>query len=762
MPTAPEPKDVRDAYSEYMNEWADIREESSVDRRYAAGDPWDKQDRLKREEAGRPCISLDELNQYLNQYNNTLRQNKRAIQVIPKGSGANDEDATRRENIIRGIENECNAQEAYITMAENAAMSSYGYLLLGTAYRDDVADDEEADERLFEQKITITRVANPDMILLNPGFEKADASDVEDGFVLKRIKRAEFSRKYPNADKQSFTPDDLRQAKDWISEKDLQIAEYWKIHKTPKKLLLLRHKQEGQEILVPVWADDLEGRKPPKDEVARERMVEIKKVVQYITNGLEILDEIDWMGSRIPIISCFGKELWLDEGSGAKRKLLSMIRLARDPQMLFAYMCTQEAEEAKMTPKSPFMGAKGQFESARASWEMILEQPFAFIEYDTVLDAAANGGALPPPARLPWSPNFQSYEIAKDSIRRSIQAAMGISPLPTAAQRDSEKSGVALERISTQESIGSFHFTDNFDRALQNLGWQVNELITPIYDTAREVPVQKADGKSAVLQIIGNSSHPLKDDGAYELQGLPANQDGSPVEHLHTGKGEFDVTISTGPSYQSQREQASEFVDHLIANWQQLGIPAPLAQKILALGIKLKDIGPIGDAIQELLDPPSDMSQWPPAAQAQFSQLQAQLQALQTENAALHQDRAARVLEQQTKLQLKDKEIAAKGAADAADHMVRMSEADKDRETKLEVAEIGTKAQSLQERLKLFNDLVKQFHDQAHDLGMLAQQHAQGMEMAQQNAATQAQSQAADQSFQAQQAQGGAPAAPAQ
>src|SRR5277367_5079689 len=239
MPTSPTTKEIRDCYSEFMNEWQSIREEAAIDVRYVAGDPWDKEDRLKREEAGRPCISLDELNQYLNQYNNTLRQNKRAIQVIPKGSGANDADATRRENIIRGIENESNAQEAYVTMAENAASRSYGYLLLGTAYRDDATDESEADERMFEQKITISRVANPDTILLNPGFEKADASDVEDGFVLKRIKRSDFARKYPDAQKQSFTPDDMKQAKDWISEKDLQIAEYWKIHKTPKKLLLL-------------------------------------------------------------------------------------------------------------------------------------------------------------------------------------------------------------------------------------------------------------------------------------------------------------------------------------------------------------------------------------------------------------------------------------------------------------------------------------------------------------------------------------------
>jgi len=741
MPTAPEPKEIRQAFSDYENDWKDIREEAATDMKYVAGDPWTKEDRAAREDAGRPCISLDELNQYLNQYNNSLRQNKRGIQVIPKGNGANDEDATRRENIIRGIENESNAQEAYITMAENAASRSYGYSLLRTEYRDDYQEGEEPSIELFDQRIVIQRVANPDTILLNPHFEHAAAEDVEDGFVCKRIKRSEFARKYPDADKTSFTGADMKEAKDWIGEKDLQIAEYWKMHKTPKKLVLLK----GPNGLMTVWDEDLKrAGKPSGIEVVTTRMVEVKNVMQYPTNGLEILDEIEWAGTRIPIISCFGKELWVDEGSGAKRKLMSMVRLARDPQMLFAYMCTQEAEEAGMTPKTPFIGAKGQFESARQVWEMINKQPYSFVEYDVVLDSVS-GANLPPPNRLPWTPNFQEYEVAKDSIRRSIQAAIGGVPLTTAAQQDQEKSGVAIERIETQMSVGSFHFQDNFDRALQNLGWQVNELIAPIYDNQREVPIEKKDGTHDTLHIVGNTSHPLDDEGQYDVQGIPTDEEsGEPVEHMHTGKGDFDVTISTGPSYQSQREQASEFIDHLIANWQQLAIPAPLANKILALGVKLKDIGPIGDAIQEILDPP-DPNNMPPQAQAAIAQLKAQLQELQIENAALHQDRAARVLEQQTKLQIEDKKIAAQGSADAADHAVRMSEADKDRETKIAVAEITTKAQNLNERLSALETLMQQFHQQAHESGMQAVEHEHAQNLAQQQAQQAAQSQAADQ-----------------
>lgn len=734
-----------------MSDWQSVRDEGKVDMRYVSGDPWDPDDRAQREDAGRPCISLDELNQYLNQYNNNLRQSKRGIQLTPKGSGANDKDAMRRENIIRGIENRSNAPAgAYIVAAESAAARSYGFSVIRTEFEDD---------KSFNQEILIKPVLDPDTILIDSGYEKPDASDIKKGFILKRIRKADFKRRYPKAEKISFTPEDSRGDKrPWIGDKDLQIAEFWMVHETPRTLLLVNDPKVGETI---IWEDELKDGirrdargniKKGAIQVIREREVMTPDVVQYLTNGLEILDEIPWAGSRIPIISCFGKELWYDDGDGSKRHLLSMVRLARDAQMLFAYLSTQEAEEAGMTPKAPFQGAKGQFESAREQWELINKQPIAFIEYDIVVDGA-QGAVLPPPARPQWTPNFQVYEIAKDSARRSIQSAMGITPLPTAAQRNNEKSGIALEKIETQESVGSFHFQDNFTNGyLHNMGWQLNELIEPILDTAREVPIEEADGTHGTLHVVGITSHPIDDDGNYDDPQLPEGVNG---EHLHTGMGDFDVTISTGPSYQSQREQQSEFVDHLIANWQELGIPPAIGVKILAIGIKMKDLGAMGDAIAELLNPP-DPNNMPPAAQAAIAQLNGQVQQLTNENQALHMERAAKLLEQQTKVQIETlkgqhmldaktidyitqivkAELAKGSKADAT-----QSQLDADRE----LAMLGFQQDRAKQALDNQHDATMQHSDQAHEVALSGVQHERAKELGVQQGAIAAQSQASDQ-----------------
>src|SRR3977135_1873628 len=111
-----------------------------------------------------------------------------------------------------------------------------------------------------------------------------------------------------------------------------------------------------------------------------------------------------------------------------------MVRFARDPQIWYDYLATQEAEQAKKVPKIPFVGAVGQFQTDKDAWATCTDIPRAYLQYDIVIDGAT-GTILPPPEFAQYSPNFQEFEVAKDSAGRSIQAAMGISALPTAAQR---------------------------------------------------------------------------------------------------------------------------------------------------------------------------------------------------------------------------------------------------------------------------------------------------------------------------------------
>jgi hypothetical protein len=143
---------------------------------------------------------------------------------------------------------------------------------------------------------------------------------------------------------------------------------------------------------------------------------------------------------------------------------------------------------------------------------------------------------------------------------------------------------------------------------------------------------------------------------------------------------------------------------------------------MLAIAVKLKNIGTFGDEIADLLSPP-DPNNLPPAAKAILAQMNAQLQQAQQEVMQLKLEKLGKVTEFKGKMELAKQE-----------HVTRMTEADKDRETKLAVAEVSTKMQSVSERLAMIHDLMQQFHDQAHELGLQMQQHDQAKELAAQQA----------------------------
>jgi hypothetical protein len=282
-------------------------------------------------------------------------------------------------------------------------------------------------------------------------------------------------------------------------------------------------------------------------------------------------------------------------------------------------------------------------------------------------------------------------------------AAMGISPLPTAAMRATEKSGVAIQKVQQEQALGSYHFIDNFERAIARCG-RIIETWLPIYDQGvKQVALCDLEGKRKVVTI----NQPVM------------NPQTGQVEHYPVEEGEHDVTVSVGPSNASQRDMAQEQLAALVQNLQPLVaaqvIAPPQAAQLLAQSIQMMQLGPIGDKMVETISPQQGGPPVPPQAQqamaqaqTQVQQLTATLQQLQQENAVLQQERQARVIDNQGRLEIE-----------------RIKS-----ETQIAVANINTTAQVLQERIDAIHALMKELHAGAHERGLQAATHAHEKHMA--------------------------------
>lgn len=670
---------------EYAKEyWKDIYEDGKDDTKFVALEQWDTRERDARKEAVRPCLVMDEINQNLNQVINSIRQNKRAIKVVPRGFGANDKTAELRGDLIREIEYKSHAQSAYITGFQSICIAGYGGWVIRRRY---------VSEKGFDQEIVIERIQNAESSYPDPDSKKSDFSDAKWWFLLDLIPRSEYKERFPKATIVDFDAEQYKVYSSWITEQTIQVAEYWEVTEEDRELYLVTlpqtHDGKGGGVM-PMFEDELpEGFDPngkDKESIRAQRTSQKTVVKQHITNGVEILETNDEPGKFIPIIWGTGKELYVETQAGTKRKLMSMVRGARDPQRMLNYYATAAAEMTGMMPKVPWIAAHGQLVNPE-NWQLSNVSPVTVLEYKPKVDGIDE--ILPPPQRVPLDAlPIEKMEIGKESCRRSIQAALGMNPLPTNAQKINDKSGVALKQIDDEEDRGTFHFVDNFEMMLEHSGRVINDKIPYVYDGQRTIGLRNG-----------------KDD--HRTQEVNTNDD--PNTSLVVG--EHEVTISTGPSFQSEREQANEFVKTIIPEMENIIADQPTRAKLLALLVQTQNIGPIGDEIVKLLNPEDNTQATIQNLQSQLATANQMAIGLKTENDTLYAEKKGQIVQKEYEVKMKQM----------------------DNETKLAIAEIQTKAQIDHERDSIVADIMGklniQMRDQIHEITMAAldQQHQKEM-----------------------------------
>ena len=619
-------KELRERRIHAASVWDEIQAEAKKDRLCAAGNPWEALDpsgMKARKAAGRPYLALDELNQYLNQTINAERANPRGISFAPTGNGANDAGAEFYQNHTREIEYRSHAQMAYCTAFDNAVTASYGWLRITT---------KRAHVRTFDHDLWVEPIVNSDQVLPDPDAIWPDSRDVKFLFYIEPWQVTEFLRRFPHASIRNFSQEIRSLAGNWIDRDQINVAEYWSLESYTRKLI----GYQVPAVMIPgqppqpptqgmVLEDELEdGKLPEGVENIREEEVDDTRVKAWITNGLELLEEIDWKGKYIPFVSCFGKALYVDDGGGSRRKLVSLTRLARDPYMLYCYLRTAEAEAVGASSRAVWSIYEGQAfkpdEIAKAN-----KEPVPYVQWRLRTADTPPGQILPKGEKISWDPPLQNMEAMADAIKRAIQAAMGIMPLPNPMQEQNQKSGVALDKIQSSYQLGSFHFKDHFNLMIERTGVILEDLMDRYLDTARDVPVRLPNDDGSIVRVNDPRGSTPEAGGQYS---------GDPI----FTKGDYRVTVSVGPSTDSQREEANDTVQTLASNMQVLA-PIIGPQKVgslLAKIVKLKQLGPIGDEIIELLEPPKPMGQdgkpIPPEmmqAQQQMKQMQDEIQKLQ-------------------------------------------------------------------------------------------------------------------------------------
>lgn len=558
---------------------------------------WDEQVKNAREndpEGARPCLTLDKLNQYVNQVVNDGRQNRPAIKVRPVDDEADPKTAEIFQGIVRHIEDNSNADVAYDTGLEHATDGGFGYWRITTDY---------VDETSFEQDIFIKRVRNRFSVYLDPNAQEPDGSDAEYGFVYEDMPKDEFKRRWPKATVEDFkTEKPAPWELGWTNEDMVRVSEYFRVKKEPGMLIML---DDGTQITDK--EDDPNG---PRAHF-KSRKVWHRKIEWFKLTSSEVLDEREWPGKHIPIIQVVGNEIDMD----GKLHTSGLIRAGMDAQRMYNYSASSFVENVALAPKAPYIAADGQVEKYENEWKQANKRNLSVLRYKPV---DVEGQQVPPPQRSAPPGIPSGWSGLMQTNQADIQSALGMYDSDLGAPGN-ETSGKAIMARQSAGDTGTFHYIDNLSRSIRHTGRILIDLIPEIYDTSRVARILGEDGTPETVELDPEQEQAMesfRDQETGEIQRI-----------YNLGVGKYDVTVTTGPAYATKREEAAERMVNIVQAYPNL---MPIAGDIMFRNMDWPGAEEVAERLKRSLSPEmtADEDEMIPAEQAkqQVQELQQKLQ----------------------------------------------------------------------------------------------------------------------------------------
>lgn len=576
------------------------RDRALSDLKFMVGEQWPDEVRREREAEGKPCLTINALPQYVRQVTGQIRSVNPAIKISPGDQAASKDVADVYEGLIRYIENRCDASSVYEGAAENAAQSGIGWFRVRTDYSDDMS---------FDQEILIERIHNPFAVFCDPLARETHRGDARYLFIAEQVGLADFKARYPDASPFDITADNRPVGYEyWGSVDAVTVAEYYWIEHDEVEIGLT---PDGQVI---------ENPRPPM-QFTKKRTVKRPRVQWAKIAANDVLEgPLEVPARSIPVFAVTGEEIHL----GEELYRSSVVRFAKDPQVLYNLARSTQAEVIAVQPRAPYMVTPKQIQGLETFWAEANNANRPYLPYNPDEKAPAPQ-RVPPP--IPSQALLSEVQLASEDMKRTTgiyDAALGA--------RSNETSGVAIEQRKQEAQNSTSIYADNMVKAIAQCGRVIVDMIPRVYDTQRVVTILAADDteKQTVINAVMQSQ-----DGLIMVNNL--------------AQGKYAVRVAVGPAYQTLKQEASEGMMEFLRVFPQA---AMVTGDLVAKAQEWPDSEQFAERLKKALPPgiaddegqqqdpqAAAMAQQQQAAQMQMQQAQMQM-AMQAEQAKVRQEMA--------------------------------------------------------------------------------------------------------------------------
>jgi hypothetical protein len=461
---------------------------------FIALDQWPQKIKSERESMGRPCLTLDHLNQYVRHVVNGGLMQARDVRVLALSGEADDQVGEILAGMIRQITQSSTASVAYETGLRHSCQVGFGYWRV-------LVQDIVGGDGL--QEIVIRKIKDPRMVLLDPFCDYPDGRDAQYCFVLSKMTEKEFREQYGDeAELGSWQEMDQAKVLPWITEGAVVVAEYY-------------YRQPDGTVMFAVLSPTA------------------------------VLQQGVHHGNVIPIVRTVGEEYEQD----GKHRLRGLINLSSmDAQRAYNYSSSAFIEAVALAPLAPFVAEEGQVEPFQQEWKEAHRVPRAVLRYKGV---SISGQMLPPPSRSAPAGIPEGWQGMMSNLISDQQMIMGLAqPSVLGTGGSPVQSGAGVNAQQAPGEINSFHLISHWHTAIEQTGRIILAMIPHVYTQAQAVKITGDDGVMTTAMLNPQQGQTFMEHQDAYNKVLSAS--------YNVNIGRYDVAMTTGPSSASKRQEANK------------------------------------------------------------------------------------------------------------------------------------------------------------------------------------------------------------
>lgn len=570
---------------------------------------WDEQ--VRKERGLRPCYEYNKTRVTIKRVVNDMRANRPQAKI--RGTEEGDKDTAEvYEGLFRNIWNVSDADTVIDAAAEYQVGGGMGAWRVSVDYADDGA---------FEQDIKIEEIRNPFCLYPDPACQDPLKRDARYWILNSRISKTAYEARWPKAEVVDYEDDsEFDDEDDWEDEESVRIVEYWYKEPVTKTIYLLADGKTVEEV-------------PQGAQVVKQREVRTHKIKMCIASGKAILEEADWAGSEFPFVLVYGESVIID----GKHHWFGLTRFAKDAAKSYNYAMTSIIETVALSPQAKWWATPKQADGHIEKWNVAHKENIPFMLANVDPQQPGFPQMMPPP-QVPAA----LINIAQMSSE-DIKSVTGIFDASLGKQAN-ETSGIAIKARQQQGEIAVFNYMDNLAKGIRRTAEIVVDLIPKIYDTPRAIRILGVDSAEKYVKV--NAPDPVTGEVTNDLS-----------------RGKYDVTVTVGPSFATQRQEASEFYMMLAQKDPNMMM---FAGDLVHKSTDYIYSDEIAERYQAMLPPPIQAligqgSDLPPEAKQAVMQAQQAMQMVQ-QQAALVQQAAAELEQKDSEVQKALSDLAVKEA----------------------------------------------------------------------------------------------------